>query len=185
MGFFLSAFRRYGAHSLGPVAEQILYRWPADTNVMLSPYKSCCICIGGPPIWNSLLNDSNGWTVVSAGRRYQGTLVIKFISFMSYRRPADTVGIQRDRCVHLHFIGGLRCSVGGSDLLGPVSSSAIGRSIPRIGGLSEHPLSHDSADTVASANTTLPRCALELTQMNWSDIPISVRTKKLFANPSY
>ena len=124
-------------------------------------------------------------TLVLAARRYQGTLVIKFISFMLYRRPADTVGIQRDRCVHLHFISGLRCSVCGSDLLGPVSSSAIGRSIFRIGGLSEHPLSDDSADTIASANTTLPRCALELTQMNWSDIPICVCTKQLFANPSY
>ena len=124
-------------------------------------------------------------TLVSAARRYQGTLVIKFISFMSYRRPADTVGIQRDRCVNLHFIDGSRCFVGGFDLLVPVSSSAIGESIPRISGLSEHPLSHDSVDTVASANTTPPRCALELMQMNWSNIPICVRTKKLFANPSY
>ena len=165
------------------------YRQVADTRDVSSYFISIMV----------IIFEFQYITLVSAARRYQGTLVIKFISFMSYRRPADTVGIQRDRCVHLHFISGLRCSVGGSDLLGPVSSSTIGRSdllgpvsssaiggsIFRIGSLSEHPLSDNSADTIASANTTSPRYALEFTQMNWSDIPICVRTKKLFANPSY
>ena len=33
-------------------------------------------CIGGPLIRKTLLNDSNGWTVVSAGRRYQGGVIM-------------------------------------------------------------------------------------------------------------
>ena len=125
------------------------------------------------------------FTLVSAARRYQRSVVIKFISFMSYRRPADTVGIQRYHFVHLHFIGGLRCFVGGSELVGHVSSSAIGRSISPIDGLSEHPFSHDFVDTITSANTTPPRCALELTQLNCPDLPICVRSRISFANPRY
>ena len=120
---------------------------------------------------------------VSAARRYQGTMVIKFIHIISYRRLANTNGIQRHGVVHLHFIGGLRCSIGGSDLLGPVSSSSIGGSIPPIGGLSVHPLSHRFADTVVPANTTPPRCALELTQLICSNLPICVRSTMPIANP--
>ena len=93
-------------------------------------------------------------------------MAINFIYIISYRRPADTNGIQRHRVGHLHSIGRLRVSIGGSDLLWLVSSSSIGGSIPPIGGLSVNPLSHRSADTVLSANTTLPRCALELTQLS-------------------
>ena len=154
---------------------ELWYRRAADTREVSSYFISIMV----------IIFEFQYITLVSAAHRYQGTLVIKFISFMSYRRPADIVGIQKDRCVHLHYIGRLRCLVDGSDLLEPVLSTAIGGSIFRMGGLSEHPLLDDSADTVASANTTLPRCALEFTQMNWYDIPICVRTKKLFANPSY
>ena len=78
-------------------------------------------------------------------------------------------------------IGGWACSVSGSNLLVSVSSSAIGRSIPRIGSLSKRLLSHVYTDTVASASTTPPRCyAIEL-----SDISISVCTKRMIANPSF
>ena len=104
--------------------------------------------------------------LVSAARRYQATIVINFNYIISYRRPADTNGIQRHRVGHLHSIGGLRVAIGGSDLLGPVSSSSIGGSTPPIGGLSVNPLSHRPTDTVLSANTTPPRCTLELTQLS-------------------
>ena len=104
--------------------------------------------------------------LISAARRYQGTIVINFNYIISYQRPAYTNGIQRHRVGHLHSIGGLRVAVGGSDLLWLDSSSSISRSIPPIGGLSVNPLSYRSADTVLSANTTPPRCALELTQLS-------------------
>ena len=133
----------------------------------------------------SIIFHFHHFTLVSAAHRYQRSVVIKFISFKWYRRPANIVGIQRYRFIHLHFIGELRCSVGGFELVGPVSSSAIGRSIPPIGSLSEHPLSHDSADTVASTNTTPPCCALEFIQLNCPDLPICVRSRISFANPRY
>ena len=104
--------------------------------------------------------------LISAARRYQGTIVINFNYIISYRRPADTNGIQRHRVGHLHSIGGLRVAVGGSDLLWPDSSSSIGGSTPPISGLSVNPLSHHPADTVLSANTAPPRCALDLTQLS-------------------
>ena len=104
--------------------------------------------------------------LISAARRYQGTIVINFNYIILYRRPADTNGIQRHRVGHLHSIGGLRVAVGGSDLLWLDSSSSIGGSIPPIGGLSVNPLSHRSADTVLSANTTPPRCTLKLMQLS-------------------
>ena len=122
--------------------------------------ESWCFCIDGPPIQNKGPNDFNRCTLVSAGRRYksfdiflfhhftlvsvacryQGSVIIKFISFKLYRRPANTVGIQRYRFVHLYFIGGLHYSVSGFKLVGHVSSSSIGRSIPPISSMSEHPL---------------------------------------------
>ena len=118
--------------------------------------------------------------LVSAACRYQATIFINFNHIISYRRAADTNRIQRHRVGHLHSIVGLRVAVGGSDLLGPVSSSSIGGSTPPIagstppiagstppiGGLSLNPLSHRLVDTVLSVNTTLPRCALELTQLS-------------------
>ena len=141
--------------------------------------SSCFIFI------NSIILYLQYFNFVSAARRYQGTMVIKFIHIISYRRPADTNGIQRHRVVHLHFISKLRCSVGRSDPLGPVSSSSIGGSIPPIGELSVHPLSHRSADIVVSANTTPPRCTLELTQLICSDLPMCLRSTMPIANPCY
>ena len=104
--------------------------------------------------------------LISAARRYQGTIVMNFNYIISYRQPANTNGIQRHRVGHLHSIDGLHVAVGGSDLLWLDSSSSIGGLIPPIGGLSVNPLSHRSADTVLSANTTPPRCALEPTQLS-------------------
>ena len=151
------------------------YRRAADTREVSSYFISII----------SIIFHFQYFTLISAARRYQGSVVIKFISFKWYWRPTNTVGIQRYRFVHLHFIGGLRCSVGGFELVGPVLSSAIGRTIPPIGGLSEHPLSHNSADTVASANTMPPRYALELMQLNCPDLSICVRSRISFANPRY
>ena len=158
----------------------------------------------------ALSNDSTGWTVVSAGHRFQGSVVIIDFDLVHQTLiPIYHFGIGgppipensghevwasgRIGCppTHLEFneigvctyisIGRWACSVGGSNLLLPDSSSAIDRLIPRIGGLSEHLLSHVFTNTVASASTTPPRCyAIEL-----SDIPICVRTKRMIANPSF
>ena len=151
------------------------YRRAADTREV----SSCFIFI------NSIILYFQYFNFVLAARQYQRTMVIKFIHIISYQRPADTNGIQRHRVVHLHFIGRLRCSVSGSYLLGLVSLSSIGGSIPPIGRLSVDPLSHRSADTVVSANTTLPRCALKLTQLICFDLLICVRSTMPIANPRY
>ena len=172
----------------------ISYRRSTDTRELWSSNSFKSSRIGGPSIPGNYGHPIHLLHLVSAARRYQGTMVIqfilnhfvsaacrcqgtmviKFIYIISYWRPADTNGIQRHRVGHLHCIGGLRVSVGGSYLLRPVLSSSIGGSIPPIGGLSMHPLSHRSADTVLSANTTPPYCALELTQSICFDLPIFV-----------
>ena len=168
---------------------------------MLTPFKFSFICISGPPIRMALSNDSTGCTVVSAGRRYQGSVVIiDFDLVHPTLIPIYHFGISGPPILenshhevwafgriggpptHLEFneigvctyisIGGWACSVGGSNLLVPVSSSAIRESIPRIGGLPERLLSHIYTDNVASASTTPSRCyAIEM-----SDISISVCT---------
>ena len=155
--------------------DGLWYRRAADTKEV----SSCIIFI------NSIILYFQYFNFVSAARRYQGTMVIKIIHIISYRRPGDTNGIQSYCVVHLHFIGGLRGSVGGSDPLGPVSSSSIGGSIPPIGGLSVHPLSHRSADTVVSANTAPPCYLLELTQSICSDLPMVLHSIMPIANPRY
>ena len=152
----------------------ISYRRPADTKELWSSKSFKSFRIGGPPMPGNYCHQIHLHHLVSAARRYQGTMVIKFIYIISYRRPADTNGIQRHRVRHLHCIGGLRVSVGGSDLLRPVSSSSLDGSIPPIGGLSVHPLSHRSADTVLPTNTTPPCCALKLMQSIRSDLPVFV-----------
>ena len=148
--------------------------------------------------------------MVSAGRRYQGSVVIIDFDLVhptliptyyfgiggppipeNSRHEVWASGLIGGLLTHLEFneidvctyisISGWACSIDGSNLLVPVSSSAIGELIPRIGGLSERLLSHIYTDTVASASTTPPRCyAIEL-----SDISISVRTKRMIANPSF
>ena len=92
----------------GSWAEQLLYRRPADTSLMLLPYKSWCICIDGPPIQNSPLNDSNCWTVVSVARRYQGSVVIfHFHHFHHISFPIFHFGIGGPpipgKCRHISF----------------------------------------------------------------------------------
>ena len=210
MGFFVSAVRRYGARALGPFLDKFLYRRAADTIVMLTPFKFSFICIGGLPIRMALSNDSIKCTVVSAGCQYQGSVVIIDFDLVHptlipvYHFGIDGPPIPKNSRhevwasgriggppTHLEFneigmctyisIGGWACSIGGSNLLVPVSSSAIGGLIPRIGGHSKRLLSHVYTNIVTSASTTLPRCyAIEL-----SDISISVRTKRMIANPSF
>ena len=177
---------------------------------MLTPFKFSFIYIGGPPIRMALSNDSTRCTVVSTGNRYQGSVIIIDFDLVhptlipiyhfgigsppipeNSRHEVWASGHIGGLPTHLEFneigvctyisIGGWACSIGGSNLLVPVSSSAIGGSIPRIGGLSERLLSHVYTNTVASTSTTPPCCyAIEL-----SDISIFVRTKRMIANPSF
>ena len=144
----------------------ISYRRPADTRELWSSNSFSSSRIGGPPIPGNYAHQFHFHHLISAARRYQGTIVINFNYIISYWRPADTNGIQRHRVGHLHSIGELRVTVSGSDLLWLDSSSSIDGSIPPIGRLSVNPLSHCSANTVLSANTTPPCCALELTQLS-------------------
>ena len=117
--------------------------------------------IGGPPILENSRHE-----VWASGR----------IGGLPTHLEFNEIGV----CTYIS-IGGWACSVGRSNLLVPVSSSAIGGSIPRIGGLSERLFSHVYPDTIASASTTPLRCyAIEL-----SDISISVHTKRIIANPSF
>ena len=132
----------------------IWYRRAADTKVLSFSSSFTSSRIGGPPIPGNDGPQIHSRHLISAAHRYQGTIVINFNHIISYRRPADTIGIQRNRVGHLHSIGGLRVTVGGSDLLCPASSSSIGGSTPPIDGLSLNPLSHRRADTVLTANTT-------------------------------
>ena len=162
----LSAARRYQGTMVLKFIYLSLYRRPADTKELWSSNSFESFRIGGPPMPGKYGHQLHLHHLVSAGRRYQGNMVINFIYIISYRRPADTNGIQRHRVGHLHSISGLRVFVSGSNLLWPISSSSIGGSIPPIDGLSVNPLSHRSADIVLSANTTPPRCALELMQLS-------------------
>ena len=174
LNHLVSASRGYQGTMFIKLIYLISYRRPADTRELWSSNSFKSFRIGGPSMPGNYCHQIHLHHLVSAAHRYQGTMVIKFIYIISYRRPADTNGIQRHRVRHLHCIGGLRVSISGSDLLRPVLSSSIGGSIPSIGGLSVHPLSHRSADTVLPANTTPPRCALELTQSICSDLPVFV-----------
>ena len=133
----------------------IWYRQAADTRELSFSSSFTSSRISGPPIPRNDGPQIHSRHLISAARRYQGTIVINFNHIISYRRPADTIGIQRSRVGHLHSIGGLRVDVGGSDLLCPTSSSSIGGSTPPIGGLSLNPLSHHRADTVLSTNTAV------------------------------
>ena len=159
----VSATRRYQGAMVLKFIYLISYRRAVDTRELWSSNSFSSSRIGGPLIPG---NYGNQIHFISAASRCQGTLLINFIFIISYRRPADTNGIQKHRVGHLHSTGGLRVAVGGSDLHWLDSSSSIGGLIPPSGGLSVNPLSHRSADTVLSANTTPPRCALELTQLS-------------------
>ena len=174
LNHLVSAGRRYQGTMVIKFIYLILYRRPTDTRELWSSNSFKSFRIGSPPMPGNYGHQIHLHHLVSAARQYHGTMVIKFIYIISYQRPADTNGIQRHRVGHLHFIGGLRVSVGGSDLLGPIPSSSIGGSIPPISGLSVHPLSHCSADTILSTNTTSPYCTLELTQSICSNLPVFV-----------
>ena len=163
---FLSAARQYQGTMVLKSIYLSSHRRPADTRELWSSNSFESFRIGGLPMPGKYGHQLHLHHLVSAARRYQGNMVINFIYIISYRRPADTNGIQRHSVGHLHSIGGLRVSVDGSDLLWPISSSSIGGSIPPIGGLSVNPLSHHSTDTVLSTNSTPPHCALELTQLS-------------------
>ena len=174
LNHLVSAGRRYQGTMFIKLIYLISYQRPADTRELWSSNSFKSFRIGDPPMPNDYGHQIHLHHLVSAAYRYQGTMVIKFIYIISYRWPADTNGIQRHRVGHLHCIGGLRVSIGGSNLLRPVLSSSIGRSIPPIGGLSVHPLSYRSADTVLSANTTPLHCVLELTQSICFDLLVFV-----------
>ena len=131
----------------------ISYQRPADTRELWIASSVMSSRIGGPPIPGNYGPQIHSLLLISAARRYQGSIVINFNSIISYRRPADTNGNQRNQGSHLHYIGGLRVVVGGSDLLYPTSLSSIGGLTSPIGKLSANPFSHRPADTVLSANT--------------------------------
>ena len=56
--------------------------------MVIKLFKSSCI--GGPPIPGNYVHQTHLPHLVSAARRCQGTMVIKFIYIISYRRPANT-----------------------------------------------------------------------------------------------
>ena len=113
----------------------ISYRRVADARDLGSVNLFESSRIGKPPIPENYGPQIHSRHLISAARRYQGTIVINFNHIISYRRPTDTIGIQRHRVGHLHSIGGLRVAIGRSDLLCPALSSSIGGSAPPIGGL--------------------------------------------------
>ena len=131
----------------------IWYRRAADTRKLSFSSSFTSSRNSGLPILGNDGPQIHSRHLISAARRYQGTIVINFNHIISYRRPANTIGIQRSRVGHLHSIDGLRVAVSGSDLLCPASSSSIGGSTPPIGGLSLNPLLHRRVDTILSANT--------------------------------
>ena len=77
----------------------ISYRRPADTKELWFSSSFTSSRIGGPPILGNYGPQIYSPHLVSAARRYQGTMVIKFISFISYRRPTDA----RELCSSISF----------------------------------------------------------------------------------
>ena len=77
----------------------ISYRGAADTRELWFSSSFTSSRIGGPPIPGNYGPQIHSPHLVSAARRYQGTMVIKFISFISYRRPADA----RELCSSISF----------------------------------------------------------------------------------
>ena len=178
---------------------------------MLSPYKSCCICISGPPIRKTLLDDSNGWTVVSAGHRYQGSVVIidfhhvHHIRVLIYHFGIGSPPIpenSRHEIYRLHdvsaarrytwnskktlctltFLSADRVALSADPIfLCPFRSLLlVDRSLVSAASLSTS--FHKSPQTQSHPQTQRRHAT---TQLSWSDIPICVRTKKMFANPSF
>ena len=77
----------------------ISYQRPADTMELWFSSSFTSSRIGGPPIPGNYGPQIHSPHLVLAARRYQGTMVIKFISFISYRRPADA----RELCSSISF----------------------------------------------------------------------------------
>ena len=62
--------------------------------------------IGGPPIPGNCGHQIHLNHLVSAGRRYQGTMFIKLIYLISYRRPANTWELWSSNSFKSFRIGG-------------------------------------------------------------------------------
>ena len=84
----------------------ISYRRPADTRELWISSSVTSSGIGGPPIPGSYCSQVRLPHLVSAGRRYQGTMVLKFILIISYRRPADTRELLSSISIASFRIGG-------------------------------------------------------------------------------
>ena len=153
LSYLVSAGRRSQGSWVNIFAGVISYRRTADTRELWALNSFSSSRIGGPPIPGNNGSQIHSFLLISAARRYQGSIIINFNCIISYRRPTDNNGNQKNRVSHLHYIGGLRVAVDGSDLLCPASSSSIGRSSSPIGKLSANPFSYRPADTVLSANT--------------------------------
>ena len=86
----VSAGRRYQG-TMGIKLNLIIsYRRAADARELWSSNSFSSSRIGGPPIPGSYGSQVHLPHLVSAARRYQGTMVLKFILLISYQRPADT-----------------------------------------------------------------------------------------------
>ena len=82
----VSAGRRYQETMGIKFIFIISYRRPADTRELWFSSSFTSSRIGGPPIPGNYGPQIHSPHLVSVARRYQGTMVIKFISFISYRR---------------------------------------------------------------------------------------------------
>ena len=84
----------------------ISYRRSADTRELCSSNSFKSSRIGGPPIPGNYGHQIHLNHLVSAGRRYQGTMVIKFIYLILYRRHADTRELWSSNSLTSSRIGG-------------------------------------------------------------------------------
>ena len=84
----------------------ILYRRAADTRELWASNSFSSSRIGGPPIPGSYGSQVQLPHLVSAGRQYQGTMVLKFILLISYQRPADTRELLSSISIASSRIGG-------------------------------------------------------------------------------
>ena len=107
----ISAGRRYQETMGIKFIFIILYRQPADTRELWFSSSFTSSRIDRPPIPGNYGPQIHSPHLISAARRYQGTMVIKFISFISYRRPADA----RELCSSISFSSS---HIGGPPILG-------------------------------------------------------------------
>ena len=68
----------------------ISYQRAADTRELWASNSFTSSRVGGPPIPGNYGPQIHLPHLVSAAHRYQGTMVLKFIYLISYRRPTDT-----------------------------------------------------------------------------------------------